>query len=429
MRFSVVNLGCRVNRAESDTVAALLLAQGATHASTSESDLIIVNTCAVTSEAEKKTRKALRRVLADNLAASVVVTGCAAALNAETFCALSPRVEVIAKGELEKRVCAIASAHRNCTDMYDDTLESPCCTSAHIAALRAQAPFPARVGVKIQDGCNYACTYCIVRVARGKSKSRSADEVCAEVVELAHAGVREIVLTGINLATYYDQVTHLRLAALLERLLNATAIITEGSEYACRFRIASVEPADVDDALIEILATSQGRICRHLHLPLQSGSSKVLAEMGRPYDAEAFLALVARLRKAVPEIALTTDIIAGFPGESDADFKETLNLVEHCGFSRLHVFPYSRRAGTPAAARCDHLPDELIAKRARMLRELGAGLRVADRSRRVGTFELALVEGDGHAMTESYYEVRVPSHLKRGSLVQFSFPEDGGHRS
>ena len=174
----------------------------------------------------------------------------------------------------------------------------------------------------------------------------------------------------------------------------------------------------MDEELIGLLSEAQGRVCRHLHLPLQSGSSKVLREMARPYDAERFAALVERLRERVPEIALSTDIIVGFPGETDRDFRQTLDVARRCGFAKIHAFPYSRRAGTPAAARADQVPDAVKAARAAELRTLGDELRAQDRARRAGTVELVLVEEGGVAMAESYFEVPAPQGAPVGALVR-----------
>ena len=280
------------------------------------------------------------------------------------------------------------------------------------------SPLPfgrARVGVKVQDGCDNACTYCIVYVARGPARSRPADAVVAEACALARAGVREVVLTGINLGSYRDG--SLGLAGLLQHLLAATADLHGPGELPCRFRLSSVEPADVGEDLMEALASAEGRLCRHLHLPLQSGSSRVLADMARPYSAEDYVALVGRLRAWLPSLALATDVIAGFPGETEGDFEQTCAVVRTCGFMNLHVFPYSQREGTPAAARPDQLASEVRADRAARLRVLGAELRASDRAARVGTRELGLVEAPGRAMTESYYEVTVGDSAPVGALV------------
>ena len=429
MNFSIVNLGCKVNRVESDAFAAGLLARGCVETD-GAADVVVVNTCTVTGEAEKKTRKAVRRALRDNPAAQVVVTGCAAAIDADTYLSMDP-ARVHLAGKLE-------------VDQLLDRLVGPLGHGAQVLAVGEG--FHTRVGVKVQDGCNNACTYCIVHVARGRATSRNADDVRAECIALARAGVREIVLTGINLGSYRwvaegsaaagssseagevaaaaagrdahapalaaapaARPAPLRLDGLLRQLLADTADIHEPGEPACRFRISSIEPRDVSDGLIKLMAASDGRICRHLHLPLQAGSTKVLREMHRPYTAEQFGALVEKLYAAMPQLSLSTDIICGFPGETDDEFAETLNLARACRFTKIHVFPYSPRRGTPAAARVDQVAPEVRSKRAARLRALADELREADRARRVGTVELALVEESGVAMTESYYELPAPS--------------------
>lgn len=437
MNFSIVNLGCKVNRVESDAFAAGLLARGCVEAD-GAADVVVVNTCTVTGEAEKKTRKAVRRALRDNPAAQVVVTGCAAAIDADTYLSMDP-ARVHLAGKLE-------------VDQLLDRLVGPLGHGAQ--ALAVGEGFHTRVGVKVQDGCNNACTYCIVHVARGRATSRNADDVRAECIALARAGVREIVLTGINLGSYrwvaedvaggaagegaaggaageggatgegaapavatagdpapaaVDSLAArpapLRLDGLLQKLLADTADIHEPGERPCRFRISSIEPRDVSDGLIELMAASDGRICRHLHLPLQAGSTKVLREMHRPYTAQYFRDLVEKLYAAMPQLSLSTDIICGFPGETDDEFAETLELARACRFTKVHVFPYSPRRGTPAAERTDQVAPEVRAERAARLRALADELRAADFARRSGTVELALVEESGVAMTESYYEL------------------------
>lgn len=411
MNFAVVNLGCKVNRVESDDAVARLSAHGV-ETSEEQADLIVVNTCTVTGEAEKKTRKAVRRALRANERARVLVTGCAAAIDAAFYEALDERVRVVGKTQLAEAIQEAASEF--------DEVRTPVPGEA-APVLRIGTGFRTRVGVKVQDGCDNACTYCIVHVARGRATSRPVDDVVRECIAYARAGVKEIVLTGINLGSFCDGVKRdpsaVRLTGLLRRLLDDTAGLHADGEPPVRFRISSIEPRDVDDALIELLAEADGRICRHLHLPLQAGSSKVLREMARPYDATRFSALVDRLYAAVPELALSTDIIAGFPGETDVEFRETLDMARRCRFSKIHAFPYSRREGTPAAERSDQVPPDVRERRARTLRALGEELRAAERARRSGTVELALVEEGGTAMSESYFEVPAPIGAPVGSLV------------
>lgn len=440
-RFAVVNLGCKVNRVEADGFERLLAERGGVPAPGAEADLVIVNTCTVTGEAEKKTRKAVRHALSANEEAPVVVTGCATEIDAASYEALGNRVTVVPKagmalyleeGAFPSRPPAGGSPLDTRAQRDDHTAEEgelaaperPAPSTGNRAAglaapEGAEAVLPAdgrtRIGIKVQDGCDNACTYCIVHVARGRATSRNADEVVAEAVALARAGVREIVLTGINLGSY--DADGLDLADLCRHLLAETAELHAPGEPPCRFRIGSVEPMDVSMDLISLLAEARGRLCRHLHLPLQSGSSKVLREMGRPYDAEEYRQLADYLRAMVPEIALTTDIIVGFPGETEQDFEDTCALARHVGFAKIHVFPYSRREGTPAAERPDQVPPGEKAARAARLRTLTDELAAADRAARAGAVELALVERPGHATTESYHEMPAPAGAAIGSLV------------
>ncbi|MDO4291135.1 MAG: MiaB/RimO family radical SAM methylthiotransferase [Eggerthellaceae bacterium] len=423
MRFCVVNLGCKVNRVEADGFERLLREAGGEDAPEEAADLVVVNTCTVTAEADKKTRKAVRHALRANGRARVVVTGCAAAIDAAAFSAMDARVEVVPKAEMALWLRDEAHAIGAC-DKGTGRLshcESPCVplnfahvtndlSPCHVRHIRT------RVGVKVQDGCDNACTYCIVHVARGRATSRPLSEVRAEVRSLAQAGVREIVLSGINLGSYRWEGAGL--AQLLQVLLDDTAQIHAEGEPPCRFRVSSIEPADVQPDFIDLLAGANGRVCRHLHLPLQAGSTRVLTEMARPYTASGYAALVERLYAQVPELSLTTDVIVGFPGETDADFQETLALARRCRFSKIHVFPYSRREGTPAAARADQVAPEVKSARAAELRRLSAELREADLAARAGARELALVEENGRAMTESYHEIDPPADAAPGTLVE-----------
>ncbi len=423
MKFSVINLGCKVNRVESDAAAALLLSRGGQEAFGKEADIVVVNTCTVTGEAEKKARKAVRRALRDHPCARIVVTGCAAALDSAAYRALDSRVDVVAKGAIDaylseqaSRLCeSEAGREQDASTPSDRPLPAP-----------VGGSFRTRVGVKVQDGCDNACTFCIVHVARGQATSRSADEVSNECATLARSGVREIVLTGINLGSYCDgdrrDPQAVRLSDLVSRLLRETDGLGGREDVPTRFRISSIEPRDVDERLVSLLAEGEGRLCRHLHLPLQSGSDKVLREMARPYDVGRYIALVDRLREAIPTISLSTDIIVGFPGETDAEFQQTLAVARHCGFSKIHVFPYSVRAGTPAAQRTDQVPMAVRAQRAAAARALGDELRAADYARRVGMHELVLVEAGNTAMTESYFEIPAPRGSAPGALVDALLP-------
>lgn len=284
--YAVVNLGCKVNRVEADGFERLLGERGGAPAPEGAADLIIVNTCTVTGEADKKTRKAVRHALSANDGARIVVTGCATEIDAATYKAMGERVRVVPKAGM--------ALFLNEMELPGSDSSSSDLTAHGGRSSVLPSDGRTRVGVKVQDGCDNACTYCIVHVARGRATSRPANEVVAEAAALARAGVREIVLTGINLGSYDD--SGLDLADLCRRLLDETADLHGPGEAPCRFRIGSVEPMDVSMDFIGLLAEAEGRLCRHLHLPLQSGSSKVLREMARPYDTEEYRQLVDYLQ-------------------------------------------------------------------------------------------------------------------------------------
>lgn len=423
-QFHIHTLGCKVNRAESETIAAALIDAGWTQSEAKDADVAIVNTCTVTGEADTKNRKIIRALLKAG-AAHVVVTGCAINIAADHYAELGDAVvcepdksalprtaQLLVQGEAPKSAGPhAAKTSAACSESAQPAFEQACLLGTDAESMRllnrTGKGFRTRVDVKIQDGCNNACTYCIVHVARGKARSIPASQVIGEVGSIANAGTREVVLVGIDLGAYDD--SGLDLADLMEILLQRTGI--------GRLRISSIEPQSLKPSLVTALATSDGRICRHLHLCLQSGSTKVLDEMARHYTAEEFLDLVATLRAQVPPIALSTDVIVGFPGETDEDFAQTCKVIEQAHFMRLHVFRYSRRAGTPAAARGDQIAPQVMAARAKTLRKLGARLALEDMQRRLGAIEQVIVERPGIGTSESYHKVLVPADLAPGLLL------------
>jgi len=396
----VVNLGCKVNRVESDSLLALAQRSQWIADREEDADIIVVNTCTVTGEAQKKTRKAIRQALRSNEEATIIVTGCAAAIDSDELAAIDPRIVIVSKPNLESHIEKIL----------------PSKPSSASDALRVGERFRTRVGIKVQDGCANACTYCIVHTARGKIWSKPSFAVIDEARRYMEAGVRELVFAGINLGSYRDG--EMGITDLVSEVLRATDAVDERGIPAMRLRLSSIEPCDIDDAFIELLASSEGRVCRHLHIPVQSGSSKVLSEMSRPYDAREYLDLIGRLYAHVPKISISTDIIVGFPGETDQDFTQTLELARACRFSKIHVFPYSRRKGTPAAIRPDQIDSDTKRVRSAVLRVLSDELREQDVDGRFGDEELVIVERAGRGLTESYHEVKVSRNVPLGSMVR-----------
>jgi threonylcarbamoyladenosine tRNA methylthiotransferase MtaB len=427
--FFVHNLGCKVNRVESDALSASFLAVGASRVSRDEARVVVVNTCAVTATAEAKTRKAIRQALAGARRPWVIATGCAIALDRGAYQALGARV--------------IAEPDRNrAQEVALDLLGLGTAGDGGVPAvspLRVGEGFNTRMGIKIQDGCDNVCSYCVVRIARGAARSVPSVRIREQVCDAERAGVREIVLTGVNVGCYDDE--GIDLCRLLSMLLDATAPASAGAPVSAsasttapapvsatavddgglRFRLSSLEPQHATDELLALMAGSKGRICAHLHLPLQSGCDRTLAAMRRPCDTAFFAERVKRARDLMPHLALTTDIIVGFPTESDEDFRESCEFCRRMSFSRMHVFRYSRRPGTPAADTEGQITPAMSSERAGILRALGARMRACDIASRVGTSERVLVERRGRGASESYHQVEFGAESVPGQLVTMHF--------
>jgi threonylcarbamoyladenosine tRNA methylthiotransferase MtaB len=377
-RVALRTLGCKVNRSESEALAEDLLARGVAVAPSAEgADVVVINTCTVTGEADAKARKAIRGALASGGAGRlVIVMGCLAAIDPDAIRALGPRVIVEAdRARVADRV-AQALGVPSVGGEYSPGAERP-----------RDAAFRTRVMVKVQDGCDRRCSYCIVPDARGGPRSVAADDVVRRVSHLVEDGTREIVLTGINIGRYSDPAA-IDLARLVERIAGT------GVQ---RIRVSSIEPPDLTDGLLGTLA-SVPSVMPHLHVPLQSGCDGQLATMGRGYTAAGFADTLERVRAALAGPAITTDVIVGFPGESDDDFQASLAFVEECSFAKLHVFRYSRRGGTPAAEMPGQIDPREKASRAEAMRAAGDRASAAYAASRVGGRAAVLVEravGDG----------------------------------
>lgn len=399
--FYVHNLGCKVNRAESDLIGTALRAAGGVQASQEDAELIVINTCTVTAEAEAKTRKAIRKAALGPQAPWVIATGCAIALGQAGFEALG------------KRVIAEPDKLRACDRALELLGLMPASEEATRACLAQGEGLGTRRGIKVQDGCDNACSYCIVPTARGRGVSLSVEEVLAQVLDAEAAHVREIMLTGVNIGAYHHKGHDL--ASLVQRLLENTSDL--------RIRLSSLEPQHCSSDVLGLMATWHGRLCAHLHLPLQSGCDRTLRDMHRHYDVELFAQLVGTARRLMPQIALTTDLMVGFPGESDRDFEESLAFCKEMGFSKMHIFRYSLRPGTLAAQRTDQVAPEVRATRSVRMRELARQMERADAQKRVGRVEQVLVEGDGRGTSESYHRVLVDKGITKGSLIQLQFTQ------
>ena len=364
---------------------------------------MIVNTCAVTAEAERQARQAIRRLRRERPGARIVVTGCAAQIDPARFAAM-PEVDRVI-GNREKMAAETwredSSERVRVGDVADLTE-----TAHHLLAGYEDR---ARAFVEVQQGCDHRCTFCIIPQGRGPSRSVPVGGVVERVRALAASGFAEVVLTGVDLTAYgADLPGKPGLGALVRRLL---ALVPELK----RLRLSSLDPVEVDDELVALFGRER-RLMPHVHLSVQSGDDEVLKRMARRHRRGDAIALAARLRAARPGIALGADLIAGFPGENDEAFANTLALVDEAGLTHLHVFPYSARPGTPAA-RWKKVPGESVRRRAAELRAKGERALTAFMEARVGSNAEVLVEREGSGRTEDYLPVRFAAAAAPGAVL------------
>lgn len=394
MRVYLESLGCRLNYAEMASLGRQLVAAGHELAeSATTADLCVLNSCTVTGEAARQTRQLVRQMARANQAARLIVTGCYATLEAETVAGL-PNVELVVGNTRKDELLRIIESATGARQMADGAWQMAINKSA-ISNPQPVIPNPESAGrtrafLKVQDGCRNRCTFCIVTVARGEERSRPIAALVAEVNALHAEGYQEAVLTGVHLGGYGTDRGE-SLPGLLAALLADTTIP--------RLRLSSLEPFDLAPDFFQLWPRSAGRLMPHLHLPAQSGSDAVLRRMARRNRVADFEALVGAARACIPGLTITTDLIAGFPGETEAQFEETLTFARRVGFAHLHVFPYSARAGTPAARFGDQVPEAERKRRARALIELDAELGRAVRAQFIGQTRPVLWENREAAQT------------------------------
>ena len=350
MRVFLDSVGCKLNQGEIDALGRRFAEVGHRIVSRAEeADLCVFNSCVVTHMAARKSRQVVRRMRRANRSALMVVTGCYAELAPDEVCQIGG-VDLVIGNRGKERLVDL---------LIEKEVLSP---SGESLGVPYQAP-RTRAFVKVQDGCDNACTYCIVTVARGEARSRPPKEIISEVVARVAEGYKEIVLTGVHIGSYGKDGgagCSLNLRELLEEILTRTEL--------ARLRLSSLEPWDFDASFLPLWRDA--RLCRHLHLPLQSGCDLVLGRMGRHYTCREFSEMVERARQVISDLAVTTDVMVGFPGETEAEFRESYRFVKAMGFAKIHVFKYSLRAGTLAAAMPEQVASELKTERSRAMLDL-----------------------------------------------------------
>jgi threonylcarbamoyladenosine tRNA methylthiotransferase MtaB len=385
----VITFGCRLNAFESEVIRRAAAAAGLTGA-------VIVNTCAVTAEAERQARQAIRRARRQHPKARIVVTGCAAHLSPERYAAL-PEVDRV----LDNRAKLLPQSYLPEEAALPDPIE----TAPHLVD---GFDGKCRAFLQVQQGCDHRCTFCIIPYARGVSRSVPIGVIADQARRLVAADYREIVLTGVDLTAYgADLPGRPSLGSMVRRLLAAVPELR-------RLRLSSLDPAEIDADLWRLLA-EQDRLMPHLHLSLQAGDDLVLKRMKRRHSRGEAIAVAKRARELRPEVALGADLIAGFPTENEDMFRHTLDLIGECGLAFVHVFPYSVRAGTPAA-RMPQLPDAVIKERAARLRAAGEIALATELSNRIGSETDVLVERPGMGRATFYAAVSFAEFGDAGSV-------------
>ena len=375
--FSILNFGCRASQSDGAALEQALLGKKLEKGSSGEaSDVVVINTCTVTRTADAQARQAIRRIRRHNPLASIVVTGCYAQRAPEEIARMEGVTCVVGNSHKQHLATLVAEKHlphRVPADCAVSEARLPggaevyCSSIFESTELRSIADMSGggrtRAFLKVQDGCSYRCSYCVIPFVRGDSRSLPLKEVLRQTRHLLNQGYKEIVLTGIHLGGYgRDLRPGARLASLLRRLLQ--------EEPLRRLRLSSIEPLEVTDEIIDLVASSP-RMAKHFHVPLQSGSSRILGLMRRPYRAGRYLELLEKIRRRVPEAAIGADVMVGFPGETREDHALTRDLVRNSPLTYLHVFPFSRRPGTAAAQLEPEVPRPVAALRSLELRTLG----------------------------------------------------------
>ncbi|MGE0120966.1 MAG: tRNA (N(6)-L-threonylcarbamoyladenosine(37)-C(2))-methylthiotransferase MtaB [Dongiaceae bacterium] len=399
----VLTFGCRLNAFESEVMRGHAGAAGL-------SDAVIVNTCAVTAEAERQARQAIRRARRAHPAARIIVTGCAAQIDPAGYAAMPEVDHVLGNAEKLQAASFRRLAAGDSARIVVDDIMAVRETAGHLAAGFGGR---ARAFVQVQQGCDHRCTFCIIPYGRGPSRSVAMGEIVRQVRDLVDSGTREVVLTGVDITAYgADLPGRPSLGQMARRLLAQVPALA-------RLRLSSLDPVEIDEDLVR-LTGSEPRLMPHLHLSLQAGDDLILKRMKRRHGRDAAIDLCARLRAVRPDIVFGADLIAGFPTETEAMFANTLRLVEECGLTFLHVFPYSARRGTPAA-RMPQVPKPERKARAARLRAAGVAARQRFFAGRIGADSRVLVEtsvdGTASGHCEHFAPVRIAGTATPGEVV------------
>jgi threonylcarbamoyladenosine tRNA methylthiotransferase MtaB len=435
--FHIEQFGCRATQADAAAIERQLVERGYAPSSQAErADVVVINTCTVTANADSQARQAIRHFHAENPGAQIIVTGCYAQRAPEELAQIvgvswvvgnSHKLEIAGLVKHDSSLCdgtpelslAVAPAKILTGNIFEQT-------EVLFAPVLGGEGDQTRPILKIQDGCNSRCSYCVIPFVRGKSRSLAPAQVISETNKLTAAGFQEVVLSGINLGSYgRDLVPRVELLDLVRHILDETPL--------ARLRLSSIEPQDVTQDLADFVARTD-RIARHFHIPLQSASDRILAAMHRWYRAAHYARKVELIRERIPAAAVGADVIAGFPGETDADHRATIEFIERLPFSYLHVFSFSKRPGTAAESLAGEVAPQVIKQRSMELRALSEKKKAAFRVSLVGsTLRVLTLREQGEdsagpwtaALSDNYLQLCVPGHHTRNQFVEVRLGADG----
>lgn len=364
MKFKIITLGCKVNTYESNSISDTLLANGYEKAlDDKQADIVIINTCTVTNTANNKSLKMIRHAIRNNRNAIIIVTGCSAQVYHKQIMEIdgvSIIIGTVGKSQILKYIEEYKKNKEQIIDVKNNT-------NILFEEMKLNNFDKTRAFVKIQDGCNNFCSYCIIPFTRGSVRSRNKDEIINEIKTLINYGHHEIVLTGIHTGNYGEEFDNYDFASLLSDLVKIQGLD--------RLRISSIEVTELNDRVLSILEKEKVLVS-HLHIPLQAGTDKILKAMNRKYDTKYFKEKIDKIRTIRPDISISTDVIVGFPGETEEDFIESMDFINSMKFSKIHVFPYSKREGTKAATFDNQIDEKVKKDRARLLIKLSKKLEI-----------------------------------------------------